>query len=268
MSKFHINKHGVPSPCRAQKGNCPYGGEDTHFNTIEEAQEYADNENERKYSLLPSSGGDGGGGNKSRQAPFGGGDEFDDKDEAQKYADKMNEKMYGVNNEHGNYVVKIDDQAFNGSFPETYDHDGYTVTGVQKVALHEYAEADKNEALLELRDSLPDEILNDEDDYTLVPSHNAEDYFRYQVVSADKMEGKSEDYQKMVETVKEYNPNLIRSYMGEDAIDREFEDKISKFAAKKALSESKLIINGQKIIIGKNDGRNWAKEYIESLKDK
>lgn len=37
MSKFHINKHGVPAPCKAQKGNCPYDGEDSHFNTVEEA---------------------------------------------------------------------------------------------------------------------------------------------------------------------------------------------------------------------------------------
>jgi len=29
-------KHGVPAPCKAQKGNCPYGGSDRHFNTEEE----------------------------------------------------------------------------------------------------------------------------------------------------------------------------------------------------------------------------------------
>ena len=26
MAKFHINKHGVPAPCKAKPGNCPLGG--------------------------------------------------------------------------------------------------------------------------------------------------------------------------------------------------------------------------------------------------
>lgn len=54
MSKFHINKHGVPAPCRATKGNCPLGGEGEHFNTQQEAQEYADKVNMEKHGYLPS----------------------------------------------------------------------------------------------------------------------------------------------------------------------------------------------------------------------
>lgn len=49
--RFHINKHGVPAPCRAQKGNCPYGGDDNHFATKEEAQIRADELNAEKYGL-------------------------------------------------------------------------------------------------------------------------------------------------------------------------------------------------------------------------
>lgn len=56
MSKFHINKHGAPAPCRATKGNCPLGGSDTHFDTIGEAQDYADKVNEASHGLLPSMG--------------------------------------------------------------------------------------------------------------------------------------------------------------------------------------------------------------------
>ena len=26
MTKFHINAKGVPAPCKAIKGNCPFGG--------------------------------------------------------------------------------------------------------------------------------------------------------------------------------------------------------------------------------------------------
>ena len=57
MAKFHINKHGIPAPCKATKGNCPYGGDEQHFDTIEKAQEYADKENAEKYGILSYSGG-------------------------------------------------------------------------------------------------------------------------------------------------------------------------------------------------------------------
>ena len=56
MSKFHINKHGVPAVCKAAKGNCPLGGSDTHFDSLGEAQDYADKVNEASHGLLPSMG--------------------------------------------------------------------------------------------------------------------------------------------------------------------------------------------------------------------
>lgn len=52
MSKFHINKHGVPAPCRAQKGRCPYGGNESHFDTIEAAQREADRINESQHGFI------------------------------------------------------------------------------------------------------------------------------------------------------------------------------------------------------------------------
>lgn len=52
MSKFHINKHGVPAPCRATKGNCPLGGDGEHFDTRAEAQAHADKVNQEKFGLL------------------------------------------------------------------------------------------------------------------------------------------------------------------------------------------------------------------------
>lgn len=42
MSRFHINKHGVPAPCKAKQGNCPFGGDDQHFLSQEAAQAHAD----------------------------------------------------------------------------------------------------------------------------------------------------------------------------------------------------------------------------------
>lgn len=54
MTKFHINKHGVPAPCHAKDGNCPLGNGSQHFDTIEHAQRYADKQAESEHSLLPN----------------------------------------------------------------------------------------------------------------------------------------------------------------------------------------------------------------------
>lgn len=54
MSKFHINKHGVPAPCKATKGNCPFGGDESHFDTKEEAQSYADKVNSKEFGIIPA----------------------------------------------------------------------------------------------------------------------------------------------------------------------------------------------------------------------
>lgn len=56
MSKFHINKHGIPAPCKATKGNCPYGGStgsENHYDSMEEAQKVVNKLNEKKYGILP-----------------------------------------------------------------------------------------------------------------------------------------------------------------------------------------------------------------------
>lgn len=50
--KYHINKKGKPSVCRAKDGNCPFGGNETHYNTIEDAQKAADKVNEENHGLL------------------------------------------------------------------------------------------------------------------------------------------------------------------------------------------------------------------------
>lgn len=52
MSKYHVNKNGVPAPCKAQKGNCPFGGEEKHFPTREKAQEYADQKAAKEYGII------------------------------------------------------------------------------------------------------------------------------------------------------------------------------------------------------------------------
>ena len=43
MAKFHITSNGTPGICNAQKGNCPYGDAQHHYNSEEEAQVAIDN---------------------------------------------------------------------------------------------------------------------------------------------------------------------------------------------------------------------------------
>ncbi|HHT97577.1 MAG TPA: hypothetical protein GXZ90_06755 [Clostridiales bacterium] len=52
MSKFHINKQGKPAICKANKGKCPFGDQDSHFKTEIEAQTYVDKINEEEFGLL------------------------------------------------------------------------------------------------------------------------------------------------------------------------------------------------------------------------
>lgn len=58
MSKFHINSKGVPSVCRAVKGNCPFsevdesGVDQGHFDNYEDAQKRADEKMSSQYGLF------------------------------------------------------------------------------------------------------------------------------------------------------------------------------------------------------------------------
>lgn len=51
--RYHINKHGVPAVCKAQPGNCPLGGNDNHFNTKKDANNFIQQQNMKQHGLLP-----------------------------------------------------------------------------------------------------------------------------------------------------------------------------------------------------------------------
>ena len=44
---YHIAKNGTPAICKAQPGKCPLGNQTEHFDTVEEAQIYADELNQK-----------------------------------------------------------------------------------------------------------------------------------------------------------------------------------------------------------------------------
>lgn len=52
MSKYHINKDGRPSICRAKSRPCPLGGPGSHFDTEEEAYAVAQKMMEMKFSMF------------------------------------------------------------------------------------------------------------------------------------------------------------------------------------------------------------------------
>lgn len=95
MTKFHINKHGVPAPCKATKGNCPLGGDESHFSSQEEAQAAADKINAAKYGHLPEITEK----TEKGNCPLGDDSHFSSKEEAQAAADKANEAKYGRKHE-------------------------------------------------------------------------------------------------------------------------------------------------------------------------
>lgn len=52
MAKYHIDKNGKPSICKATKQPCPLGGDDVHFGSSEEAQAYIDQKSAAKHGFL------------------------------------------------------------------------------------------------------------------------------------------------------------------------------------------------------------------------
>lgn len=53
MVKYHINSKGTPAPCKAKKGNCPFGGDDVHYDNLKDARAAATEMLENSHSILP-----------------------------------------------------------------------------------------------------------------------------------------------------------------------------------------------------------------------
>lgn len=49
MSKYHVNENGEAGKCRAQSGNCPFGGASEHFDTVQDAQAAAEKKLEKEF---------------------------------------------------------------------------------------------------------------------------------------------------------------------------------------------------------------------------
>lgn len=55
MAKYHINKNGEVSACRARTRPCPLGGDNEHFDSKNEAMKFVEKKNKDKFGVLPGS---------------------------------------------------------------------------------------------------------------------------------------------------------------------------------------------------------------------
>lgn len=227
MSKFHINKHGVPAPCRATKGNCPLGGADSHFDTIEDAQAHADEQNEQSHGLLPKVN------QKTMQVQI-----------PQKTFDAVFQNDF---NNHGVQYTGPSNHDFNemmndSEMKEVYDslpkefHD--------KVKDEEYW-------VLVKSDNLKSHMVN----HMIVPSE----------FGPEANKGYDAMLEEVGKYAPEHISNNELNWYGK-GIDSKLSEDISEFATEQSLKESDLDINGQSFFVDtpKERNRNWAKEYFES----
>lgn len=52
MAKFHVNEKGEARKCGAQKGNCPFGGDNEHYDSEQEAQVAAEKQLEQEFGAI------------------------------------------------------------------------------------------------------------------------------------------------------------------------------------------------------------------------
>lgn len=52
MARWHNGRNG-PGVCRAKQGNCPFGGDESHFDSKVEAEKIYNQNNEQEFGILP-----------------------------------------------------------------------------------------------------------------------------------------------------------------------------------------------------------------------
>lgn len=234
MSKFHINKHGVPAPCRAVKGNCPLGGnsgEEGHFDSKEEAQVHADNINKKEYGVTP----------EMAKPNI----EVDQKDFDKTFPESYNN---GFSRVTGPTLAEMRTMPtiaqMNGEVP--------------------YNPVPSSEETQRIYENIPYDIKSsvDEDRSVVIPEKNIRDEMDSNMVST--VQSRRETYNQMVDTVSRNSPESI-DRRGNIA-DGPLRDEIVDFATEKAKEDSSFSMNGQKIYVQTKDdrSRNYAQEYFDS----
>lgn len=254
MSKFHINKHGVPAPCKATKGNCPYGGEELHFESQEAAQEYADKVHAEKHGMLP-------GMNSSKSKTI---------------------------------THTTDPKKFAEVFPDVYDESGFTQSGVTLYEIQESTHVSKETVEEVVPKEIADKVFNEKNKYiTMIKEDDLAEHINRWALRGQPSDYEEDEFYKFRENetipyLREHFPNEVvevnsltlgKGYAPSDELSR----KISNFAKETLDKENKnrVEINGQRIYFDDSFSntettelgdytqnmllRNWPKEYKESL---
>lgn len=254
MSKFHINKQGVPAPCKATKGNCPLGGDDQHFNNEKDAQAFVDNQMEKEHGLL--------GGTPSLPAVKNVtiNHDFDDV-----FQDPWNN--HGMQ-ETGEYSESLK-YAFDKGPRENEE-------SWDKGARDLYEEI-KDDAYKIARE-------NGDSEFHLIPEKNMESHMRNHILFPGDTRDGEESEENWV-TYNELKDSAIKHF-GRDAIDRETYDEdtydednyineelnaeLVKFGAKRMKEDSQFNINGQSVYLDSGNvlyDTNWVDEYAKAVKN-
>lgn len=230
MPKFHINKHGVPAPCRAKSGNCPLGGEDSHFATQADAQAFVDKQNAGKHGLLPAT---------QKEVP-----KYEVSQEA------FDEVFIGPYDSGGGFLLCGVDSLQFGSM----DIDDTTV--------NEPSEDKYEAALKEIYKVIPKEYTEYDVDKIAVMI-KGEDLATH--ISSYMLDNDSEECHAInMKTVEEYAPDELEHFYGDD-FSEDLKEDIGRFTAEKMLKTPTFYINDTPIVVDyPNEPRNFAEDYFKS----
>lgn len=236
MSKFHINKHGVPAPCRAKSGNCPLGGEDSHFATRADAQAFVDKQSASKHGLLPTT---------QKEVP-----KYEVSQEA------FDEVFIGPYEVRGFLLCGIDSLQF-GSM----DIDDTTV--------NEPSEDKYEAALKEIYKVIPREYTeyNVDKIAVMIKGQDVATHISSYMLSREL----EETHDMNLETVAEYAPEELLEIYGYDDFyephdfSRALKEDIGRFTAEKMLKTPTFYLNDTPIVVDyPNEPRNFAEDYFKS----
>lgn len=254
MSKFHINKHGVPAPCKATKGNCPLGGEEQHFDSQEAAQEYADKINAEEHGVLPGI----------------------------------------SSNKSGTVTHTADPKKFAELFPDVYDESGFTQSGAMLYEVQESIHVSREDVEEVLPKEISDKVFNEKnEDIIMIKENDVAEHINRWALRGQPSDYEDDEFYQFRENetmpyLRENFPDEVVEFdsivLGKgSAPSTELSEKISNFA-KETLdkeNENRVEINGQRIYFDNSLRnkeatelgdytqnmllRNWPKEYKESL---
>ena len=253
MSKFHINKHGVPAPCKATKGNCPLGGNEQHFNSEEEAQAFIDNQMESKHGLL----------GRTPSVP------------AVKNVTinhDINEMFLDSWIERGIQATGI----YSDDLKDAFDYGPRENEEPWEKGYRDLYEAIKDDA-----DRIAKE--NGNPDFALIPEKNMKSHMENNVLfpgeirSYEKPEDGWVTYDKLKESaIKHFGRDAIdrETYIDKDMyFNEELRDELAEFGAKRMKEDAQFNVNGQSVYFESSAigtglyDIDWVDEYAKAVKN-